>query len=351
MAEAQKWLNNKYSDKNVSEIRLFDKNIEGVEELTGELLIEDYVSAEIINLERWDIRKGGSGRFKGKITKVTIRNCPKLNEFKLKNNEIKEIIFESDFPNLDTLEAADNNLTEIDISKLPNLTWLNITRNPHFTKIKGLEYSTKFRNVNLLETPGFNGREYGEWKDSIKGILNISLADPLPNTWKTDLETKLNELKEAVKKVQDYENGLKNALGLNPADNLPTDWQTQLAKKNDDLTAAQKGLKEWTDKFGGKTPVEVEQENKQAVDNLQKELDEWKKLGKTPEQVENEIKELKSNPTGPTPTADQQQKIDDLIKIIEKQNEAITKYGNEWQDYTNKDDWQNEIVDTSKLNR
>ncbi|CAG8714506.1 26727_t:CDS:2, partial [Racocetra persica] len=51
-------------------------------------------------------------------------------------------------------------------------------------------------------------------------------------------------------------------------------------------------------------------------------------------QVEKDIKEAQSQPaTGTVPSAEQQQKIDNLIKIIEKQNEAIKKYGDELDDY------------------
>ena len=118
---AQNWLDTKYPDKKVSgKIELYDKNAEVVEELTGELLIEGYDNVEEINLENWD--KVKDDELKGKITKVNINNCPKVKKFKLNNNEISEIIFKGNFPDLVRLDATDNKLTEIDISKIPNLT-------------------------------------------------------------------------------------------------------------------------------------------------------------------------------------------------------------------------------------
>jgi len=447
---AQNWLDDKYPNKTVGgKIEVYDENVEGVEELTGELLIENYVNAEEINLERRDERKSGrNGKLKGQITKVTIKNCPKLKELKLNNNEIKEIIFEGEFPDLVQIDSIDNKLTEIDISKAPKLEWLAVTRNP-ITKIKGLEYATQLRNVILIDSPGFNGREYGEWKDAIKDILNVPLTDPLPDTWKTDLTTKLDELEnrltqekldeavenerkkyekhiapdkleeEAEKKgmtskekydkvveerdarpeiekevwendyskrpekaeldnIQAELDKIKGLLGLGSTDNLPTDWQNQLAKK-DDLVAAQNGLKEWTDKFDGKTADQVEKENKKAetVDALQKELDDWKnqfsgkspetvakeiaeanqnkdKLNdwetkfpdKTSEQVENEIKELNSKPTG-TITQEEYDKVvrqrDARPKITLNQYTLISNFiaGQGW------DNWQDEVLGTN----
>ena len=81
----------------------------------------------------------------------------------------------------------------------------------------------------------------------------------------------------------------------------------------------------------------MKQENEKAktADNLQKELD-----------------DLRSRPTtDTTPTAEQQQKIDNLIELIEKQNELIRKYGNGLASYTRDYSFRNEIIDTSKLNK
>jgi len=50
--------------------------------------------------------------------------------------------------------------------------------------------------------------------------------------------------------------------------------------------------------------------------------------------LEKEINDLKSQAISPTLLAEKQQKVDELIKIIEKQNQAIEKYGDELDDYT-----------------
>ncbi|KLL03874.1 MAG: hypothetical protein MRERV_32c051, partial [Mycoplasmataceae bacterium RV_VA103A] len=81
--------------------------MEGVEELTGELLIENYANVEEIKFEHWDKRKRG-GKLKGRMTKITVSNCPKVKELNLNNNEISEIILEGDFLNLERLDLVDN---------------------------------------------------------------------------------------------------------------------------------------------------------------------------------------------------------------------------------------------------
>jgi len=62
--------------------------------LTGELNIEGYVNTKNINFERY---KTGGVAENGKITKVIIKNCPKLETINLDRNEITEIVFEGTF--------------------------------------------------------------------------------------------------------------------------------------------------------------------------------------------------------------------------------------------------------------
>lgn len=409
---AQNWLDAKYPDKTIGgKIELYDKNVEGVEELTGNLLIENYVNVEEIDLEHRDKRKGFSlsDRLKGKIGKITVKNCPKVKELNLNNNEIKEIIFEGDFLDLDRLDAADNELTKIDISKVLNLTWLNITRNPLLTEVRGLEYSTKLKHVNLYDTLGFNGQDYRKWKDAIKGILNIPPTDPLTNTWENDLKTKLDgleerptqeQLDEAVKnkgkefenhidpddkaklektakdklgmvsktdhetlknqldarpnitkkewddysqrpkqteldrvqaesdknkidlgqanqKVQDYENGLKNKLGLD--DSALPNWKGEIDKLKNRPTSDNSeqiknilGLKpnetlpsDWNTKLISKT----------KFDGVEDELKKWSKLGNTPEEAEQKLKNPVGTGTGAALTPQQKEKLDKYDKL------------------------------------
>ncbi|CAJ0844982.1 9105_t:CDS:10 [Entrophospora sp. SA101] len=308
---AQSWLEAKYSNKTVGgKIELYDKNIEGVEELTGELLIENYVNVEEIKLERRDERKHVSfrDRLKGQITKITIKNCPKVKELNLNNNKISEIIFEGEFPDLVRLDLIDNKLSEIDISKIPKLIWLAITRNP-IAKIKGLENSTQLRSLDELENRPtqvqLEEAVEAEAKKYEKHIAPDKLEEEAKNKGMVSkqeydkaeldkIQAELDKIKnllgsldeiDRLKKrpTSDNSDQIKDVLGLNPTDDLPTDWQAQLVKKNADLEAAQK--------------------------------------------IEKEINDLKSKAADTTPNTEQQQKIDNLIKSIEKQNQAITNLG------------------------
>ncbi|CAG8481822.1 860_t:CDS:2 [Cetraspora pellucida] len=242
-------------------IELYDKDMEGVEELTGELLIENYANVEEINLERWDKRKRG-GKLKGRITKITISNCPKVKELNLNNNEISEVILEGDFLNLERLE----------------LGW----RIPP--------------NLDLL----FCEKPLDLMAESMGNERMLSKTYELENRPTTD-----------------YSGPLKEILGLNPADNLPDNWQGQLAKK-DDLAAAQ-------------SPQDVAQELATANQDKDK-LNDWQNRfpNKTPEAVANELNDLKDKPAD-------QQKIDELIKLVEKQNQAIKKYGDKSEKFTDDD--------------
>jgi len=150
MTQAQQWLDSKYNNKqSTDDIKLLLS-----EELSGEIKIESYTNVKIINL----VRLENGSLSKGKIAKVIINNCPALEKVILGDNEITAIVFEGDFPNLTQLEVQGNQLKEIELSKLPNLEFLNIARNPIDSQgiEKGLKVLGKLKFVNLLNTPGFN---------------------------------------------------------------------------------------------------------------------------------------------------------------------------------------------------
>ncbi|CAI2184037.1 4239_t:CDS:2 [Funneliformis geosporum] len=144
---AQEWLNTTYQDKKVNKIGLYEKNKEAGEELIDELIIEGYTKVEEIDFRRWD------------------------------------------FP--------DNKLTKIDVSKIPNLTRLNVARNPSLIEVEGLENLTKLESINLLDTPGLNGKkpkksdfeELQAQLNKVKGLLGLNNSDSLPSV-DTELQAK-----------------------------------------------------------------------------------------------------------------------------------------------------------------
>jgi len=120
MTQAQQWLDSKYNNKQSGDnIKLLAS-----EELSGEIIIKDYTNTKEIIL----VRLENGSLSKGKITKVTINNCPSVERVILGENEITAIVFEGNFPNLSQLEIQNNQLKAIELSKLPNLEFLNISR-------------------------------------------------------------------------------------------------------------------------------------------------------------------------------------------------------------------------------
>jgi len=345
MTQAQQWLTSKYSNKQSGDsIKLLTS-----EELSGEILIEEYTSIKEIILVR--LEKGYLS--KGKITKVTISNCPAVERIILGGNEIAAIDFKGDFFNLTQLELQDNQLKAIELSKVPNLEILNIARNPINSQDleKVIRDLTKLKFVN---TPGFNLKNIADdhtgWinPNDIKNVLGINPKDPLPDDWKNKLddlkkrptqEDLNNAVKNAKDEFKDYinpknpadkakveqaaidagfispndleskakekgmvskaeydkvkqerdnrpnvpladwnndwskrpkqsvldeiQNKIKGLLGIPPATPLPSNWMDQLAKRSD-LDAARNDLNKWTGKFPGKTPEQVDKDLKEA---------------------------------------------------------------------------------------
>jgi hypothetical protein len=201
--QAQQWLDTKYNNKQSGDsIKLLTS-----EELSGEIKIENYANTKEIILVR--LEKGSLS--KGKISKVTIRNCQEVERVLLGRNEITEIVFDGDFPKLTHLGARDNQLSKIDLSKVSNLEILNIAGNPIGSQeiekaIKGL---TKLKFVN---TPGFSLKniadDHADWinPDDIKNALGVKPTDPLPDDWKK----KLDDLKKRPTQ-EDLNNAVKTA--------------------------------------------------------------------------------------------------------------------------------------------
>jgi len=334
---AQNWLDTTYGNKNsVVKVELHSWNpwIDS-EELTGDLLIDDYINVEEILVERWE--RGGDGKSRGKITKVTISNCPKLKKLCLESNEIKEIVFKDKLPNLTELRLGDNQLTKVDISNLPALSFLNLTYNS-ITDIKGIEYLTNLHMISLFENPGFNGRQYREWGDAIKDLLGIPLTNPLPDTWKNDLKVKLDGLKNQPGQ-KELENKIKSLLGIGVNDLLPSDWEKQLVKKTD-LDNANNKIRGYED--GLKADLGL---NDSTLPNWRNEI---AKLKNRP--ASNPVfpitKEQWDNDYSQRPTKQEFEKIQKLHNAIE--SGAKKKFGSDWKKELEIEKYYNSIEQSNK---
>lgn len=100
-----------------------------------------------------------------------------------------------------------------------------------------------------------------------------------------------------------------------------------MEKENKQAVAdLQKALDNWKDKFGGKSPEVIAQELAQANQNKDK-LNGWqtKFPSKTAEQVEKELNDLKSKPTVSPLTGEQQHKLDDYDRLKRQKEAALKK--------------------------
>ncbi|WNE40894.1 MAG: hypothetical protein mread185_000351 [Mycoplasmataceae bacterium] len=145
----QDWLKEKYKDKNKTKEIKFDND----KELEGELEIDDYPELRKINLS-------GSKE----ITKLTIIDCPNVEEIDIYDNKIKELKGIDALVNLKMLKIQNNQIKEVDISKNTDLGLFNCHNNPDL-KIVGIENLTKLYHFN----GGWNNKKING--DDVKVVI------------------------------------------------------------------------------------------------------------------------------------------------------------------------------------
>jgi len=192
--------------------------------------------------------------------------------------------------------------------------------------------------------------DHADWinPNDIKNALGLNSADPLPNDWKNKLDDlkkrpTQEDLNNAVKKAEDNYKDYINP--KNPGDKAKLEQAAKDAgfinPSELESEAKKKGMvsKGEYDKVVGErnarpniTLTEHErlknnQEKHPDYDAIKNELERWRKLGSTPEQVDKNIKDLQSRPVtgGAVLSPDQQQKLNDYSKI-EKQKVWLLKY-------------------------
>jgi len=296
MVNAQNWLDTKFN-KNSTNIVLHDERTglggaDDDKELTGELLVKDFANLVELNLER----KTYDGQFLpnnlatgrptgGKMTKVVIENCPALQSIDLDDNEITEIIFVGDLPNLTKLDVQGNKLTRMTVCNFPSVKTLNINSNADFTSIEnlwGLGSITGLTSFDFRDVNHGNGLDFSYLnvlRSEMRKVLGIS-SGSLPNSWRTDLASKLGG-----KNLKDIPTGqtLKSLIDL---------FGTDKGTLQNQLTQAKAEL----DKQKDYDTIKAERDNlKQQLDAIKSELG----LGNdaTQKQITDEINNLKGRPT------------------------------------------------------
>ncbi|MEG7978939.1 MAG: hypothetical protein NY202_03390 [Mollicutes bacterium UO1] len=94
------------------------------EKLTGDLLIQDYPNLEEIDLANHE------------LTNLTISNCPNLKEINVRHNQLTKL--ELDSPELTELIAGQNELTTLDLTNCQKVKKLMMPDNPLLANITGL---------------------------------------------------------------------------------------------------------------------------------------------------------------------------------------------------------------------
>ncbi|CAG8722500.1 9510_t:CDS:2 [Funneliformis caledonium] len=221
--EAQTWLNNLAIDKNTVDVIEGVKVSVGVlsptnpkEELKGELKIENFPELKELNLE--DVRE---------LDKLVIKN---YFSFETKVN---------DRPN-------ERKLDELDLSNVPNLKVLKCSGIQQ-TNLKGIEKLTQLQSLD-------SGDELDD---------TTVVSDDLPDSWKTDLATKLGGAN-----LSQIPTGktLKDLIDNFSADQ--DNLQKKLKKIQKDLGLGEEATEE---QFSNKIQ-ELEQQPAQAVNDLLKKI-------------------------------------------------------------------------------
>ncbi|CAI2194967.1 1508_t:CDS:2, partial [Funneliformis geosporum] len=168
--------------------KIRDKNNPGggvdCDELTGELVIDGFVNTKAINFER---RSSTAAMMQGKITKLTIKNCPNLESIDLDENEIEEINFDGKLLKLKKLDVRDNLLKKFSV-------WAEFLRKLKtfdFTGINGeTEIKNKLGGKNLQDIPS---------GQTLKSLIDVYNSD------KGDLQNQLKQAQAELSKKSDYD--------------------------------------------------------------------------------------------------------------------------------------------------
>ncbi|CAG8568042.1 826_t:CDS:1, partial [Scutellospora calospora] len=132
---AQEYINQLVADKSQAQtIHIFLEQ----EKLSGELIISDYPNLDTIDLKNHE------------LTTLTINNCPNLKSVNVRGNKLSKLEMVN-CEQVSELMAGNNELSQLDLSTYSNLKKLIVPDNPYLTQIVGLNL-TSINNVNITNT-------------------------------------------------------------------------------------------------------------------------------------------------------------------------------------------------------
>lgn len=171
MKDAQKYLNNNYKDKTITELNLSGWNEEDGKweakpdwiKLTGELDLSEFPNLKKLNCSV------------NEITSLDLTNCPNLTELKCWENKLTEIKFPKHLK-LQTFYAWTNYLTEIDWKTFNSHNLTNISISNNDLQDENIEVFNKFTNLEELYlgtdiVSRLEERKYNRFHGSLKSLV------------------------------------------------------------------------------------------------------------------------------------------------------------------------------------
>jgi len=133
------------------------------------------------------------------LEKINVLNCPKLNKLYCNYNLLKTLDLSGTYPELYTLEAADNRLYSVTLGYCPSLRILDL----HYNKIASLDISqcdfiVRFTKESPLKETGDNGQylNYSGGYTGFKVDNNVELKKDKPKVTSITLNVKTLYMRE-----------------------------------------------------------------------------------------------------------------------------------------------------------
>jgi len=183
---AQEYINQLVADKSQAQkIHIFLEQ----EKLSGELIIADYPNIDTIDLKNQE------------LTTLTINNCPNLKSVNVRGNQLTKLEIVN-CEQVSELMAGNNELSQLDLSSCATLKKLIIADNAYLTKIKGLNLAT-LKKVNVNNTEVSLSSELEELKQQVKYLCEIvKKTDDVLYQKELVLEEPIQTLKQAQEAIQ-----------------------------------------------------------------------------------------------------------------------------------------------------
>ena len=228
---AQEWLEKIYGEDKeyVDEIDASKSN----EKPIGELVIANYPILETINLKNMG------------ITKLTVEECPNVEEITVHNNEITEIVGLENLAELKTLVCGRNQITKLDVSNNLQLVELTVFDNPNI-QIVGLDSISKLEEFNGGGNNVLNlsqvSKESLEQAAKKLGIKEEKLKNKSSAEIKKLIEEEGNKIQRNKEKLNDKTVGFPGLLSKNGE--VVDDKLVEIKKEVESIKKLKKEIKE-----------------------------------------------------------------------------------------------------------